>query len=60
MPADEPSPLGAFAGLRISEACGLRVDDVDFTRGVVHPHQQYGGAALKTAGSEAPIPILAS
>lgn len=49
--------LGAFAGLRISEACGLRVDDVDFTRGVVHPHQQYGGAALKTAGSEAPIPI---
>lgn len=49
--------LGAFAGLRISEACGLRVDDVDLTRGVVHPHQQYGGAALKTAGSEAPIPI---
>ena len=44
----------------ISEACGLRVDDVDFTRGVVHPHQQYGEAPLKTAGSEAPIPILAS
>ena len=49
--------LGAFAGLRISETCGLRVDDVDFTRGVVHPHQQYGGAPLKTVGSEAPIPI---
>ena len=25
--------LGAFAGLRVSEACGLRVDDVDFSRG---------------------------
>jgi integrase len=49
--------LGAFAGLRISEACGLRVDDVDFTRGVVHPRMQYGGAPLKTAGSAAPIPI---
>ena len=49
--------LGAFAGLRISEACGLRVDDVDFVRGVVHPVYQYGGLPLKTAGSAAPIPI---
>jgi integrase len=49
--------LGAFAGLRISEACGLRVDDVDFVRGVVHPRMQYGGAPLKTDGSATPIPI---
>ena len=34
-----------------------RVDDVDFTCGVVHPHQQYDGAPLKNAGIEAPIPI---
>jgi integrase len=25
--------LGAFAGLRVAEACGLRVADVDFMRG---------------------------
>ena len=49
--------LGAFAGLRISEACGLRVGDVDFVRGVVHPRMQYGGAPLKTEGSAAPIPV---
>jgi integrase len=49
--------LGAFAGLRISEACGLRAADVDFTRGVVHPRMQYGGAPLKTDGSAAPIPV---
>ena len=49
--------LLACTGLRISEACGLRVADVDFTRGVVHPVQQHGGRPLKTAGSCAPIPI---
>jgi integrase len=49
--------LGAFAGLRISEACGLRVDDVDFVRGVVHPACQYGDQPLKTTGSAAPIPV---
>jgi integrase len=49
--------LGAFAGLRISEACGLRVADVDFMHGVVHPKQQYGGGPLKTPGCDAPIPI---
>ena len=49
--------LGAFAGLRISEACGLRVEDVDFIRGVVHPRMQYGGAPLKTDGSAALIPV---
>jgi integrase len=49
--------LGAFVGLRIGEVCGLRVTDVDFTRGVVHPKQQYGGVALKNAASDAPVPI---
>ncbi|MFI6223264.1 tyrosine-type recombinase/integrase [Nocardia salmonicida] len=49
--------LGAFAGLRISEASGLRVQDVDFTRGIVHPKVQWPARDLKTPGSEAPIPI---
>ncbi|ORM37963.1 site-specific integrase [Williamsia sp. 1135] len=52
--------LGAFAGLRISEAVALRLDDVDFTRGVVHPHVQWGidgVLPLKTEGSEAPVPV---
>ena len=30
-------PLGAFAGLRLGEACGLRVENVDFLRGIIHP-----------------------
>jgi hypothetical protein len=33
--------LGAFAGLRVSEAVGLRIEDVDFTRGVVFPKVQW-------------------
>jgi integrase len=49
--------LGAFAGLRVGEVCGLRIADVDFVRGVVHPVQQHGGAPLKTDGSCAPVPI---
>jgi integrase len=49
--------LGAFAGLRLAEASGLRVADVDFIRGVVHPVQQWGGKPLKTDGSSQPIPI---
>ena len=49
--------LGAFAGLRIAEVCGLRVTDVDFIRGVVHPKQQWLDQPLKTEGSGQPIPI---
>jgi integrase len=49
--------LGAFAGLRIGEAAGLRVSDIDFTRGVIAPAQQYGGKPLKTSASSTPIPI---
>ena len=49
--------LGAFAGLRIAEVSGLRVADVDFTRGVVHPKQQWPDKPLKTPGSNQAIPI---
>lgn len=52
--------LGAFAGLRVAEAAALRVEDVDFIRGVVHPKVQRGAdgvVPLKTGGSDAAIPI---
>src|SRR5262249_1359413 len=49
--------LGAFAGLRVAEVSGLRVSDVDFIRGVVHPKQQWRDQPLKTLGSDQPIPI---
>ena len=44
--------LGAFAGLRVSEAVALRVEDVDFMRGVVAPSGQG-----KTAASDQPVAI---
>jgi integrase len=49
--------LGAFAGLRVGEAVGLRVADVDFIRGIVHPVEQFGGKPLKTEGADQPVPI---
>jgi integrase len=49
--------LAAFAGLRIAEACGLRVADVDFMRGVIHPAVQYPAEELKTEISKTSIPI---
>jgi integrase len=49
--------LGAFAGLRVAEVAALRVSDVDFIRGVVHPVQQWPDKPLKTEGSDAAIPI---
>jgi integrase len=49
--------LGAFAGLRVAEACGLRVADVDFMRGVVHPAVQYPAVPLKTEISRTPVPV---
>ncbi|NMM83118.1 site-specific integrase [Rhodococcus sp. SRB_17] len=49
--------LGAFAGLRIAEASALRVSDVDFIRGAVHPKQQWPDKPLKTRGSDASIPV---
>lgn len=50
--------LGAFAGLRLSEAAGLRARDCDFMRGVIRPEVQWGDAPLKskTAGTAVPIP----
>jgi integrase len=49
--------LGAFVGLRVAEACGLRVADVDFMRGVVRPAVQYPAEELKTETSRTPVPI---
>jgi integrase len=49
--------LGAFAGLRVAEACGLRVDDVDFMRGVITPAVQHPTDPLKTDTAKTPIPI---
>lgn len=49
--------LGAFSGLRVAEASALRVTDIDFIRGVVHPKVQWPAKPLKTDGSDAPIPI---
>ena len=49
--------LGAFAGLRVAEACGLRVTDVDFLRGVITPAVQYPAEPLKTETSRTPVPI---
>jgi integrase len=48
--------LGAFAGLRVAEACGLRVADVDFMRGVIHPRVQYPAQDLKTEISRTRCP----
>lgn len=49
--------LAAFAGLRVGEVCGLRVQDVDFLRGIVNPVQQYPDEELKTDISRMPVPI---
>lgn len=49
--------LGAFAGLRVAEIAALRVEDVDFMRGIVTPAIQYPGDDLKTETSKTPIPI---
>lgn len=49
--------LGAFAGLRVAEIVALRVEDVDFMRGIIQPAVQYPGVELKTEMSRTPIPI---
>lgn len=49
--------LGAFAGLRIGEAAGLRREDIDLAEGIIRPYQQYGGLPLKTDTSRYPVPI---
>jgi integrase len=52
--------LGAFVGLRLAEACGLRPEDIDFLRGIVHPHVQYPAEPLKTNISRTAVPVPAS
>jgi hypothetical protein len=52
--------LGAFAGLRAAEACGLRPGDVDFMRGVIRPAVQYPAEELKTDTSRTPLPVAPS
>ncbi len=49
--------LGAFAGLRDAEVCGLRVGDIDFMRGIINPAVQYPAQPLKTDASRAGLPI---
>jgi integrase len=49
--------LGAFVGLRTAEVCGLRVNDVDFMRGIVSPVVQWPAEPLKTDSSRTPVPI---
>lgn len=51
--------LGAFVGLRIAEVCGLRVDDVDFMRGIVTPAVQWPEDPLKSDTSRTAVPIPA-
>jgi integrase len=49
--------LGAFVGLRLAETCGLRIGDIDFMRGIVHPAVQYPADPLKTETSRTAVPI---
>jgi integrase len=49
--------LGAFVGLRVAEIAALRVQDVDFMRGIISPAIQYPSEPLKTDMSKTPIPI---
>lgn len=49
--------LGAFAGLRTAEACGLRHGDVAFLEREIHPAVQYPAKPLKSDMAATPIPI---
>lgn len=49
--------LGALAGLRTAEACGLRPGDVDLVAGVIEPHVQYPAEPLKTEISQSAVPV---
>lgn len=51
--------LGAFVGLRISEAAGLWASDIDFAEGMVYPQRQWPERPLKTEASDTPVPIPA-
>ena len=49
--------LGAFAGLRVGEACGLRPQDVDYEHRMIRPQVQYPCEPLKTDISQTAIPV---
>ncbi len=49
--------LGAFAGLRVAEAVGLRPEDVDFEVGLITPVRQYPDLPLKSEVSRTAVPI---
>ncbi|MFF1413376.1 tyrosine recombinase XerC [Streptomyces sp. NPDC058289] len=49
--------LGAFAGLRTAEACGLRISDVHFLQREIKPAVQYPADPLKTEMSQETLPI---
>jgi hypothetical protein len=49
--------LGAFAGLRVAEVCGLRSGDVDLDARVINPAVQYPAEPLKTDMSMTAVPI---
>jgi integrase len=49
--------LAAFAGLRLAEACGLRVADVDFMRGIIRAAVQFPAEELKSDASRTPVPV---
>jgi integrase len=53
--------LVAVTGLRISEALGLRWDDIDYERQMIHLRRVWVGKdivdQLKTEGSAAPVPL---
>ncbi|MFF8829121.1 tyrosine recombinase XerC [Streptomyces sp. NPDC015131] len=49
--------LGAYAGLRVGEVCGLRRSDVAFEEREIRPAVQYPAVPLKTEMSREAIPI---
>jgi integrase len=49
--------LGAFVGLRVAEACGLRPQDVDIEGRAITPAVQYPDLPLKTEMSGETVPI---
>lgn len=49
--------LGAFAGLRVGEVCGLRRTDIDFEAREIRPSVQYPAAPLKTEMSREAVPV---
>lgn len=49
--------LGAFAGLRVGEVCGLRIQDVDVDAHLIKPRVQFPPDPLKSERSRDDVPI---